>query len=636
MAQITSSPSRTRRRWLTVGTAACVGIGFVAFAFTWVAQSAAVPSIGLIALSLPALWLVRPGLRRPYFFLLCALAYSLLAGALTTSANVNADVAVIGFSVVALILLLGAIAVWRVGATRDWYQVRTSRVLGAAGWSDVKLQRSAIGLAVLLWAIAVAGAVVAIGPGKVWGARSLGQLATLIAHPGLAAWWGALVGADGLAGAACVAWFGRRLGLSWFASAIAAVLWATCPARVWPSAMHLAPTFLAPLAAAAALLALRDRSSALGIVVAIAFVVAAITSPIIAVVIGIEVVVAVALSWRAFGSGARAIGAAIVALVIAIVDAGLRPIGVWSLFGAVEPMRALGADGALPWESLAPPTLLPQLFGIEQHAGSAFWLCVAPGWALIASAIAASVLVPRAAQLPLRQWIGWTTGAGLYAALPSHIFGVGLPSLANLLASFGSRFAGAASFGLCASVACALAAAPALDAILARRLSIGRMLVAAVLALLALWAVLPAGPHSDLLRSDGQIDAAFQAVDDAGRGRIAYYPLVDADSPRGLALRYVETVTHKQFANFIWSARDRSMLADIAEPRTTGGLRRLGVRFILFDEDAYARPLMQGALAPWAWLPRDLDSSPVPPPIPPSDLVPVAAYFGGHITLYRL
>ncbi len=373
MAQITSSPSRTRRRWLTVGTAACVGIGFVAFAFTWVAQSAAVPSIGLIALSLPALWLVRPGLRRPYFFLLCALAYSLLAGALTTSANVNADVAVIGFSVVALILLLGAIAVWRVGATRDWYQVRTSRVLGAAGWSDVKLQRSAIGLAVLLWAIAVAGAVVAIGPGKVWGARSLGQLATLIAHPGLAAWWGALVGADGLAGAACVAWFGRRLGLSWFASAIAAVLWATCPARVWPSAMHLAPTFLAPLAAAAALLALRDRSSALGIVVAIAFVVAAITSPIIAVVIGIEVVVAVALSWRAFGSGARAIGAAIVALVIAIVDAGLRPIGVWSLFGAVEPMRALGADGALPWESLAPPTLLPQLFGIEQHAGSAFW-----------------------------------------------------------------------------------------------------------------------------------------------------------------------------------------------------------------------------------------------------------------------
>ncbi len=78
------------------------------------------------------------------------------------------------------------------------------------------------------------------------------------------------------------------------------------------------------------------------------------------------------------------------------------------------------------------------------------------------------------------------------------------------------------------------------------------------------------------------------------------------------------------------------MRADIAEPRTTGGLRRLGVRFILFDEDAYARPLMQGALAPWAWLPRDLDSSPVPPPIPPSDLVPVAAYFGGHITLYRL
>ncbi len=633
MAQITSSRSRARRRWLVFGAATCVGIGFVAFAFAWVAQSVAVPSIALIALSLPALWLVRPGLRRPNLFLLCALAYSLLAGALTTSANVNADVAVIGFSVVALILLVGAVVVWRVGATRDWSQVRALR----AGWSDIELQRSAIGLAVVLWAIALAGALIAIGPGKVWGARSLGQLATLIGHPGLGAWWGALVGADGLAGAACVAWFGRRLGLSWFACAIAAVLWATCPARVWPSAMHLAPTFLAPLAAAAALLALRDRSSALGIVVAIAFVVAAAISPVIAVVIGIEVVVAVALSRRTLGSaGAGATGAAIVVLVIALGDAGLRPVGVWSLFGAVEPMRALGADGALPWESLAPPTLLPQLFGIEQHAGSAFWLCVAPGWALIASAIVVSVLVPSAGRLPLRPWIGWTTGAGLYAALPSHIFGVGLPSLANLLAAFGSQFAGAAGFGLCVSVACALAAAPALDAIAARRLSIGRMLAAAVIAVLAVWAVLPAGPHSASLRSDGQIDAAIHAFDDTGRAHLAYYPLVDADSPRGLALRYVETITHRQYANFTLSARDHSMLADIADPRTAGGLRRLGVRFILFDEDAYARPLMQGALAPWAWLPRDLDSSPVPPPIPPPSLVPVAAYFGGHIVLYRL
>jgi|GEM_PF-4320063 len=608
------------------------------------AQSVAVPIAGMIALLLPAPALLLRRWRRPQLYLAVGAIYSLLAGIVRLADNDVTTVVSVGFAIAALILLGAAVAISSLHdatlAARTKAEIAPTAIDAMVG--RAVSARGLRNLALIAFGLATLSALTAALPGSVWGSHAIGQLVALVAHPGLGSWWGVLVAIDGIAGGIPIFLIARRFGASTPAAALAGLLWATCPAREWPLSLRLAPTFLVPLFCWS-LFEDGERNRFAISLAGAAFLLAAILAPaeaIAMIAIGAAIWIALppirdrlrrdVIFWAPFAIAALAY----VAIAPQRVAQAFASTG--ALLGAGGAVRSLAGDGSLPWESAVPASMLAQLAGAEHHAGVVLALCIAPGVALIAAALAFAIIRPTAPGYPIGRAAALTIGFSLYAALPSQWAGVTMPTLAAALAALAPGFDGIAQAALGISVFCALLGALALDALFVQPSGVWRTAGAAFVGLAILVSVLPVGPGASRMSASPTIAAEFWAAQNANGGAIAYYPLMDAGTPRGAELAYVETISGTHVADLHLSDRERASLRDYAAPGVAGQLRARGVKVVIIEERAYADPLVTPSLSQWVWLPGDLRTARQPMPRVPNEFSPIQAFDDGAIVVYRL
>lgn len=607
------------------------------------AQSIALPVAGMIALLLPALALLARRWRRPPLYLFVGAVYALLAGIVRLAGNDVTTIVSTGFALAAFVLLGAAIAISALSdlalAARTGADVAPTAVdafvVEAVSPRGLRILASvALGLAALV-------AVSAAAPGSIWGSHAIGQLAALAAQPGLGWWWGVLVALDGIAGGIAVYFTARTLGASVAASSIAGLLWATCPAREWPLSLALAPTFLIPLFCWLFLFGERDR---LAFVLARwAILVAAVFAPAEAIaMIAIGAALSLAhsqtrermrvhvLLWAPLAIAALAY------IVLAQQRVAHAFAASGALLGSPDAVRGLAGDGSLPWEAAVPASMLMPLVAAEHHAGVVLATCISPGIALIALAVTFVIMRPACREYPIAKAAALAIAFSLYAALPSQWAGVALPTPAAALAALMPGFAGIAQAGLGISVFCALLGALALDKLFAQPSGVWRAAGAVLVGLTVIISTLPLGPGSSRVAASPTIAAELWAAQNAHGGSIAYYPLMDATTPRGAELAYVEAVSRTRVADLHMSASDRASFGDIAAPGAAAGLRARGVTVVIFEARAYGDPLVTPSLSQWVWLPDDLRTARQPMPRVPNEFSPIQAFDNGAIVVYKL
>jgi hypothetical protein len=307
-----------------------------------------------------------------------------------------------------------------------------------------------------------------------------------------------------------------------------------------------------------------------------------------------------------------------------------------AMLGSPDTIRGLAGDGSPPWEAAVPASMLGSLFAAEHHAGVVLALCISPGIALIALALAFAILRPAVRAYPIATAAALGIVFSLYAALPSQWNGVPLPTPAAALSALVPGFAGIAQAGLGISMFCALLGALALDKLFAQPAGPWRVAGAGFVALAIVISVLPVGPGSSRVIESPTIAAETWAAQNANGGSVAYYPMVDAASPRGSELAYVESIAKANVIDLHLPAADRASLADISAPGVAARLRARGVRVVIVEERAYGDPLVTPALSTWVWLPGDLRTARAQTPQVPNDLLPVQAFDDGAIVVYRL
>jgi hypothetical protein len=585
------------------------------------AQSAALPVAGMIMLLLPAFALLARRWRKPPLYLATGATYAMLAGIVRLAGNDVTTVVSTGFA-------------------RD-------AGAGAPTSVDTLVARSMSANGLRIIAIVACGlvaleAVWAARPGVIWGSHAIGQLVALAARPGLGPWWGGLVAVDGIIGAAAVFAAARALGASVIAAALAGLLWAVCPARTWPLASALAPTFLVPVFAAALLLRAQRPDYALCVAGAAAFAATAFAPADALAMLSIAAAFALGQSGAVDDFRRYAMWwtpwliAAIVLVLVApqrVADA-LAASG--ALLGAPDAIRSLAGDGALPWEAVVPATLLAPLMAAAHHAGVVLSLCISPGIGLIAGAIAFAILRPRPQVKNIAKVAALSIAFGLYVALPSQWAGVELPTPAAVLATIFPAFTSLTQAGLGISVFCALLIGPALDALFAQATGAWRMLGAAAVAASIVASALPLGPSSDRLNASPTIAAESWAAQRAHGVTVAYYPLTESGTPRAAELAYIESAYGARVLDLHLSAADRNELSDVSAEGVARALRARGVRYVIVEPRAYDDPLVTPALAAWVWLPGDLRNAAIPLPQVPNDFTPVQAFDDGAIIVYAL
>ncbi|HEY5096214.1 MAG TPA: hypothetical protein VII69_13965 [Candidatus Eremiobacteraceae bacterium] len=608
------------------------------------AQSIALPIAGMVALLLPAPALLLRRWRRPPLYLAAGAVYALLAGIVRSADNDVTTVVSVGFALAALVLLGAAVAI---SSLQDLTMAEHAKAQTVPTAVDAIVAQAvtARGLRILAgiaFGLATLTALAAALPGSVWGSHAIGQLVALAAHPGLGSWWGALVAIDGIAGGILIFITARRLGASVPAAAIAGLLWAACPAREWPLSLWLAPTFLVPLFCWG-MIEEGERDRLAMSLAGAAILVAAVFAPVEAIaMIAIGAAFCISLShtrarlrrhviyWAPPGIAALAY----VALAPQRVAHAFSASG--ALLGVPGAVRSLAGDGSLPWEAGVPASMLTQFAGAEHHAGVVLALCISPGIALIAAALAFVILRPAVPNYPIGKVAALSIALSLYAALPSQWAGVTLPTLAAALAALTPGFAGIAQAGLGISVFCALLGALALDKLFVQPSGVWRTAGAAFVGLAIIVSVLPLGPGASRVAVSPTIAAELWAAKNANGGSIAYYPLMDATSPRGAELAYVETISGTRVTDLHLSDRERELLGDFAAPGVASQLRARGVHVVIIEERAYADPLVTPSLSQWVWLPGDLRTARQPMPRVPNEYSPIQAFDDGSIVVYKL
>jgi hypothetical protein len=651
------------------------------------AQSIALPVAGMIALLLPAPALLLRRWRRPPLYLLVGAVYALLAGIVRLAGNDVTTIVSVGFALAAFLLLGAAIAISTIGDTAAVARAKAELAPTAIDAFVVEAI-SARGLRVLAsvaMGLALLAGLSAGAPGLVWGSHAIGQLVALAAHPALGSFWGVLVALDGIAGGVMVYLVARRLGASTPASAIAGLLWATCPAREWPLSLTLAPTFLIPAFCWGMLGSVLGQASLAHVVGRASLALPVVGQSVIGQsVLGRSVlgqaslaqmerpsmaltIAGASLLLAAVFAPAEAIAMIAIGAALTLADSNTRDllrldVLFWvpwvvaafayvlifsqrvaaelgasgALLGSPDTIRGLAGDGSPPWEAAVPASMLAPLFAAEHHAGVVLALCISPGIALISLALAFAILRPGAPRYAIAKAAALGLVFSLYAALPSQWNGVALPTPAAALAALVPGFAGIAQAGLGISVFCTLLGALALDALFAQPARPWRIVGAGFVALAIVISVLPMGPGSSRVNASPTIAAEMWAAENANGGSIAYYPMVDAASPRGAELAYVESTAKANVIDIHLSAADRASLSDISAPGVATRLRARGVRMVIVEERAYGDPLVTPALASWVWLPGDLRTARAQMPQVPNELSPIQAFDDGAIVVYTL
>jgi hypothetical protein len=635
------------------------------------AQSIALPVAGMIALLLPAPALLLRRWRLPPLYLVVGATYALLAGISRLAGNDVTTIVSTGFALAAFLLLGAAVAISVLGemaaATRAKAVAAPTAVDAFVGQAV-----SARGLQILtsiVYGLAIILALSAAAPGLIWGSHAIGQLATLAVRPWLGALWGPLVALDGVAGGVAVFFVARSLGATLPAAAISGLLWATCPARLWPLSLRLVPTFLVPTfcwgmiasvvgrasladvvgrasladVVGRASLAQFERPSIPFTVAGAALFLAALFAPVEAIAmiaIGVALILAHpetrallrrhAILWAPWVLAAGAYAA----LAPQRVASAFAASG--ALLGSPETVRGLAGDGSLPWEAAAPAPMLVPLFAAEHHAGVVLALCISPGIALLAAALAYAILRPSVRSYPIGRAAALAFAFSMYVALPSQWAGVALPTPAAALAALMPGFAGIAQAGLGISVFCALLGALAFDALFAQPSNVWRTIGASLVGLSIIASVMPLGPGASRVAASPTVGAELWAAANARGGSIAYYPLMDATTPRGAELAYVETISGTRVADLHLSQSERASLGDISAPGVASRLRARGVKVVIVELRAYGDPLVTPALTEWVWLPADLRTARQAEPRVPNDFSPIQAFDDGAIVVYKL
>ncbi|HEY7981677.1 MAG TPA: hypothetical protein VID19_09320 [Candidatus Eremiobacteraceae bacterium] len=607
------------------------------------AQSIALPVAGMIALLLPALTLIARRWRRPALYLAAGAVYAFLAGLVRLAGNDVTTVVSTGFALAALLLLGAAVAISALGdiAERAREKALTTPTAIDALVDEALSARGLQILAAVTFGLAILVSLSAAVPGSVWGSHAIGQLTALAAKPWLGAWWGAIVAIDGLAGGLAIFFAARSLGASVQAAVIAGLLWAMCPARVWPLSLTLAPTFLVPVFCWAMI---AGEQNAMGLASAgAAFLVAVFFAPAEAIAmltIGAAFAIARPDTRTVLRDDAKYwwpwVAASLVVLALARDHVARALSSSGALLGSADAVRGLGGDGAPPWEAVVPASLLAPFMAAEHHAGVALALCISPGLALVAAALAFVVLRPISLVSDFGRVAALAIAFGLYAALPSQWAGVALPTLATALAALVPGFAGIAQAGLGISVICALLGALALDVLFSRHSSAWRTISAAAAGLAVLLAPVLGGPSGSRLDRSPTIEAESWAAEHAGGGAIAYYPFADPASPRGSELALVEAMSRTTIVDLHASGVDRARILDLASTGLANRLRAHGVKVVIVEARAYGDPLVTPSLSPWVWLPGDLRTARQPVPRIPPEFSPIQAFDDGAIIVYAL
>jgi hypothetical protein len=607
------------------------------------AQSVALPVAGMIALLLPALTLVARRWRRPALYLAVGAVYVFLAGLVRLAGNDVTTVVSTGFALAAFLLLGAAVAISALGdvAERAREKALTAPTAIDAFVDEALSERGLTILGAVTFGLAFLVALSGAVPGAVWGSHAIGQVTALAAKPWLGAWWGAIVAIDGLAGGLAIYFTGRALGASVQAAAIAGLLWAMCPARVWPLSLTLAPTFLVPVFCWA-MIATEQNAMSLTAAGA-AILVATVFTPAEAIAmltIGAAFAIArpntravlrdSALYWWPW------VAASLVVLAVARERIALILGSSGALLGSADAVRGLAGDGAPPWEAIVPASLLAPLMAAEHHAGVALALCITPGVALVAAALAFLVLRPLALVSDFGRVAALAIAFGLYAALPSQWAGVALPTPAAALAALVPGFAGIEQAGLGVSVFCALLGALALDVLFSRHSNAWRTISAAAVGLAVLLTPVLGGPSGSRLDRSPTIEAEAWAADHAGGGSVAYYPFVVPESPRGSELALVEALSRTTIVDLHATGTDRARMLDLASTGLANRLRAHGVKVVIVEARAYGDPLVTPSLSPWVWLPGDLRTARQPVPRIPPAFSPIQAFDDGAIIVYAL
>jgi hypothetical protein len=608
------------------------------------AQSIALPVAGMIALLLPVPALLVRRWRRPPLYLVVGAVYALLAGVVRLADNDVTTIVSTGFALAALVLLGAAVAV---SALHDLTAAARAKAETAPAAVDAFVgqavsARGLQALAAIAFGLAALVALSAGAPSLVWGSHAIGQLNTLAGRPWLGWWWGVVVALDGIAGGAAVYDIARKLGASMPAAMLAGLLWATCPARLWPLSLTLAPTFLVPVFCWG-MIENGERNTLAPAVARPAFLLAAVFAPVEAIaMIAIGAALTIAHSETRERLRRNAVlwlpwvlaAIAYVALFPQRVAQAFAASG--ALLGSPDSVRGLAGDGSLPWEAAVPASMLAPLYAAEHHAGVVLALCISPGIALLASALAFAILRPGARDYPIGKAAALTIAFSLYAALPSQWAGVALPTPAAALAALMPAFAGIAQAGLGISVFCALLSALALDRLFAQPSGGWRTAGAAFVGLAVIVSMLPLGPGASRIAASPTIAAELWAASNTSGGSIAYYPLMDAMTPRGAELAYVETISGTRVIDLHMAKADRASLVDISAPGVASRLRASGVKVVIVETRAYGDPLVTPALAGWVWLPADLRTAVSPVPQVPLELSPIQAFDDGAIVVYKL
>jgi hypothetical protein len=167
-------------------------------------------------------------------------------------------------------------------------------------------------------------------------------------------------------------------------------------------------------------------------------------------------------------------------------------------------LRDLSADGAWPWEALYPSLagrfgpIASQLYTLTNRFGNVLLVSTSVGLALLAGTIATWIRLGRLRGVfPAFALV--LMALGLFAALPSRLASVPLPTVSEFAAIFAGGAVVAPAAAMCVALSAAILLATVVNVLRVERASLGMAVVVAVLALEML-------PNDALFVSAGSLD----------------------------------------------------------------------------------------------------------------------------------
>lgn len=331
-----------------------------------------------------------------------------------------------------------------------------------------------------------------------FGAVALLALASLLVKPLVVkALWGllpalpqhAFVVLDSILGAAIVYAFLARFTASRFSRVAGAVAWAAASARLGPNLIHLQPTFVLPLFGM--LLMARHRRGGIRLATILLPLLSAFVAPGLVPAFGLIAIAALAagaLEEAQRDDATISLVSTVLGTLLALFAPALFAAPSIIVSGAIDQrLREISADGAWPWE-----LFYPAITGGAGNLGAAVAKSIGrPGNLLLTSfsfgeatilAAILGVLYRKHVSAVIPRFAAFLLFAGIFFALPSRLYGVPLPTFAEVLSLLAPAKYFFPAAGVAVSLASAVIMCKSVEAIQARRAAIAISIVLVALA----------------------------------------------------------------------------------------------------------------------------------------------------------